>query len=285
MNIEINFDSEHGLGHAYRSIALARVLRDRGHQVWFSNQSGISKQLTSRYFGKDTHPDKTDWLIVDRVGRNEFWSSESNTKKCFLGATGDLEVDDDTGWYDLVICGGIPSNALCVDARWLVGFEYACVWTSEIDRYTERFPMVYWYGSTWYDERIQELAYRVSKQMLLTVRSPEPLLRADHLIASSLVCVAPFGMTTLEAMYLGTPTVSYNLNPYADKSFRAAPTLHVDLNDLDHAVDAVQQLYRGYYDAAREEYTHMWPDFLDAGKKFIDGKGCERVAIELERRL
>ncbi len=287
-----------GMGHLYRSLGLAKLMQQRGHSVFIGTSSFFGDQIAASFMNHETvmgwanlQSMILDWLVVDKIGAIKV-APATTDKYCFVGATGS-KVDKDTSKCDLIVCGGIPYDQSYITDKWLTGFEHVMIWPG-LEQYQgcERKLRVFIYESVYgKDEKVRKI--REELQSKFEIAPPEILsmpTRLDNYLASSGVVVTPWGMTTCEAMFLGIPTITYNMNQYAENSaIKAAQNGAIYLTEYqDHSfVGAVihnvtfmllelEAQLNGY--SSGGYYTTM----SEKSQKLVDGKGCERIAKRLE---
>ncbi len=266
-NFFVSFNGKSGYGHLFRSMALEIELRKRGHQCYWSKKLGGSVN--------------TDWWIVDTPKLPDYTPSFIRSGKlCYLGATGNAEYDGSLlSVCDLVVYQGAVDHQ--VDERWLAGFEYALLWPGlYVTEDQERKVLVY--RSVY--QNMEDIALELENNGIPVHLTTGGSVRNDKQLCSSAVVITPWGMTSLEAMYLGIPQVAICFQRHARHSaIEASKTgaIHLLFSD-EHAWKerAINEALLLLDEFSIDGATYI--SMSEAGRKFIDGQGAMRVADALE---
>ncbi len=271
-NFYVSFNGKSGYGHLFRSMALEIELRKRGHQCYWYKKLAFTERVP-------------DWWIIDTPKLPSSAISSVSpmlgyaTKLCYLGATGNVDYDGNLGICDLIICQGAVEHQ--VDGRWLAGFEYALLWPGlYVTEDQERKVLVY--RSVY--QGMEDIATTLNDYGIPVHLTTGGSVRNDKQLCSSAVVITPWGMTSLEAMYLGIPQVAICFQKHAAHSTMEASrkgAIHLLFSD-EHAWKerAINEalLLLGEFSIDGATYISM----SEAGRKLIDGQGAMRVADALE---
>ena len=283
MKVQFYVVSSPGLGHIYRSVALALELQKHGHTVALKTDTGTVADNIAKEYLSTALLDNPDWIVVDQAGAQNVGAIRPCRKSCYIGVVGDPMVDgiDVYERADLIVVQGIPPMG--APKKWLTGFEYAILDPQLISmRNSPRERAIFFYGSIWSDmDQWPEIVARELNIMVLDSKQPEGrFFRKD--MAMCKYALTAWGMTALEACCLGIPQVTITHNPegYRSASYlgsRGALVNHV-YNDRFLADYAIMGLRMLISDAAIYQKMSL------TAMKLVDGLGCQRVADEIERR-
>lgn len=236
-----------GLGHHFRSLALAQAAQDRGHIVFIASNRQPPKQfrylpaeyLSPAHYAGALQAAKPDWVVVDLPHTLPDWIRElapDNTKICTLNGIGYDQADN---WVNLRVIQGVADLELPKGinrGNTVMGIDYVII-RPEIERYRDNLR---WYGGTlvWgggndYLGILPKMVslYFNSRSLYLVVAdmTPEPKhinkdwhsvnrISGDGLgmIERLAVCrdaAVAMGMITWESAYLSTPCYVFSYSP------------------------------------------------------------------------
>jgi spore coat polysaccharide biosynthesis predicted glycosyltransferase SpsG len=295
------FRNKHtGYGHWFRSLALAEVAQDRGHEVLIASNTEPPFRYPWEFVAYDSpteldralsfhHP---DWLVIDLPDTLPGWIQDmAKCKICVLNGIG----YDQAEGVDLRVIQGVADLELPkkIDtSNTIMGLEYIIL-RPEIARYRSAKKFDLWFiwgggndhlslldrfGESCQDKNAVMILNGMAKlpkrrsqnHLLIEPESPEAIF--NPMAYAQWACVA-MGMVVPELIYL-------NVSPYVF-SFSE---LHLKFAQGMERYGLIKAFPQVGLPGKRKMRAFLEEPFPQVGENKIDGWGAERVVEEIERR-